>query len=110
MKKTMIAGIALAIATSVSGLAHAEKPGHHDKGERRDFRIEKLDTNGDGAISKKEFMAGAQERAAKMFERMDRNGDGVLTSADKPKDRDHKGGPRGHDNEGRHDASPRHSN
>ncbi|WP_353471300.1 hypothetical protein PVT71_08155 [Salipiger sp. H15] len=38
----------------------------------------KLDSNGDGKITKAEFKAGAHE----MFTRMDRNGDGVLSGAE----------------------------
>lgn len=43
-------------------------------------RMKEADTNGDGAVSKAEFLAKAEER----FSKMDKDGDGQLT----PKDRE----------------------
>lgn len=64
-----------AIALS-SGAAMAE---HHDKdgkgGHHKGKFFEKMDTDGDGQISKAEHMSAAEERFAKM----DANGDGVVT-------------------------------
>nr|WP_250807109.1 hypothetical protein [Neorhizobium tomejilense] len=82
MKKTLIAAVALAMA-SLAGTAHAEKPSHGAGGPRGPH-IEALDTNGDGAVSREEFEEGAAAKAAKFFEKLDTNGDGVLTKADNP--------------------------
>jgi len=62
--------------------------------------MKRLDTNGDGAVSKDEFLAGANERFAKM----DRNGDGKLTQEDRPQ-RPEGGGPNG-GRQGGGDAPP----
>ncbi len=43
--------------------------------QKMEQRIQKMDTDGDGAISKSEFMAQAETR----FDRMDLNGDGMIT-------------------------------
>lgn len=48
----------------------------HHRGEM----LQRLDKDGNGSVSREEFMAGAAERFAKM----DRNGDGVLTKDDMP--------------------------
>lgn len=72
MKKLM-AFTAVAVAMSMSP-ALAEPPeggaGPHGGG-----MFEKHDTNGDGVISKDEFLAQAEER----FKQMDTNGDGKIT-------------------------------
>lgn len=46
--------------------------------------FDRLDTDGDGVISREEFLAGVGERADRVFARMDRNEDGVVTRADRP--------------------------
>jgi len=48
--------------------------------------VENLDTNGDGQISKEEYMARTDER----FQAMDVNGDGVLTEDEIPTGRRHR--------------------
>lgn len=59
--------------------------------ERMVRAFQRLDSDGDGQISKEEFDA----RTAGMVQRMDRNGDGALTRDDRPRwGRD--GGPRRH--------------
>ena len=51
----------------------------------REARFERLDRDGDGAVTEAEMIAAAQERVAwrtsKMFARMDRNGDGRIEEA-----------------------------
>lgn len=47
----------------------------HHKGDYKGKMMEKVDTNGDGMISKEEFMARHEEQFAKM----DADGDGNLT-------------------------------
>lgn len=55
----------------------ANSPSAHERAERVSVRIVKrLDTNGDGAVSREEFLAAARQR----FARIDRNGDGFITA------------------------------
>jgi EF-hand domain pair len=61
----------------------AGKGEHGGKGAQM---LMKLDTDGDGAVSKAEFMAGTEAR----FTKMDRNGDGKISKEDRP-----EGGGRG---------------
>ncbi len=53
-------------------VAYADHHGGKNRGEKM---FEKHDTNGDGVISKEEFMAHAEER----FGKMDKDGDGKVT-------------------------------
>ena len=56
--------------------------GKHDK-------MKTMDTDGDGSVSKEEFMIYAEEK----FNRKDTNGDGMLSADEmKPKKQHHKGG------------------
>ncbi len=50
--------------------------GGHNPGQM----MQQMDTDGDGSVSKAEFLAGAEAR----FTKMDKNGDGVLTKDDMP--------------------------
>lgn len=60
----------------------------------RENRFADIDSNGDGAVSKDEFMAAsaarAGERAGEMFDRLDADGDGAL-SRDVLESRDGRG-------------------
>ena len=49
--------------------------GHHGGGKGAAHKIKRMDTDGDGAVSKEEFMAHKEEK----FNKKDENGDGVLT-------------------------------
>ena len=63
---------------SLSILAAPASAGHHKSGEQgaaKQNRFATADGNGDGVISRDEFMA----RAAERFEKMDANGDGSLS-------------------------------
>ncbi len=59
-----------------AGYADDHKGGHDGKkGNRFEKMFEKQDIDGNGEVSKEEFLKGAEERFAKM----DLNGDGVIT-------------------------------
>jgi hypothetical protein len=68
MRKIIIAGLALAAATGLTSLAHAAS---HD----RDTFIREQDLNGDGKVSKEEYVEGR----AREFARMDADHDGGLS-------------------------------
>ena len=75
MRKLMVLSAGV-LALSMSP-ALADGHGNHD-GERASKAM-KHDTNGDGVISKGEFMDHAQKRAEERFEKMDADGDGSIT-------------------------------
>jgi hypothetical protein len=47
--------------------------------ERAGERFDRLDTDGDGIVSREEFLAASGERAETMFQRMGPNEDGIVT-------------------------------
>lgn len=79
MKKILALGtMALLSSASLAMADHhgGDKKSHHDKGQKMMERMfEKSDTDGDGVISKAEFMAEAEARFAKM----DADSDGNVT-------------------------------
>jgi hypothetical protein len=77
MKKLILPALLLAFAAAPA-FAAPEEPARH--GGHMMQRLEKADTNGDGAISRAEFTAF---RAAQ-FDKRDTNHDGFLTADDKP--------------------------
>lgn len=112
MKKSIILGLAVAVATSISGMAFAQETGGGDakpgagKHGGGFARLKKLDTDKDGNVTKEEFGAGIAAkfkeldtdgngqlsagefgsggRGAAAFERLDRNSDGVINKEDRP--------------------------
>jgi len=79
MKKQILMAALLGAVTMTSGAVMAE---HHEgkmMGKHKHKMMEKIDTNGDGLISKSEFMAGQVEK----FKKMDLNGDGSLSKEEK---------------------------
>lgn len=52
--------------------------------ERAETRFDRLDTDGDGMISREEFLAAMENRVERQFARMDRNEDGKITREDRP--------------------------
>lgn len=77
MKIQIISAAAL-IAVSASAYAeNTTRPegGHPPQRPSMQERMKEVDSNGDGAISKAEFLAQAE----KHFAKMDRNGDGLIT-------------------------------
>lgn len=72
MKKLFLAAVALGALSiaSTDVMAH----NHDDKGYKGKM-MEKVDTDGDGAISKEEFMAKHEEK----FTKMDTDADGLIS-------------------------------
>jgi hypothetical protein len=89
MNKIAITAAVMSLAATFSTSAFAAKPPRD--GGPKGAGIEKLDTNGDGAVSREEFEAGAMEKAARFFDRLDTNGDGVLTEADRNRAKERRG-------------------
>lgn len=76
MRKHTLAVLAIGAATlGVAGFAYAD---HHRQGGGKEMMLQKLDTNGDGEITKAEVDAHKAARFAKA----DANGDGSLTLAE----------------------------
>lgn len=71
MKKLFVLTVATVLFASPSAFADDHEAGKRDKGAM----FEKHDTNGDGSISKAEFLSHAEERFAKM----DADGNGEIT-------------------------------
>ena len=76
MKRTLLLSM-IAAGALAAPLAFAEdgKSGDHGKKHHKGHMMEKVDANGDGAISKDEFMARHEE----MFNKMDADGDGSIS-------------------------------
>ena len=88
MKTTIQTLVILALAGSIT-CAQDDRERKRENRERPNPAeiMKKLDTNGDGSISKDEFLAGERaqnnpERAAKAFTHMDSDGDGQLSPKD----------------------------
>jgi len=52
-----------------------------------DGHMKKIDTDGDGVISKSEFMAKHEEKSEERFDKIDADGDGVLSKKEMKKAR-----------------------
>lgn len=66
-----------AAALMLIGVASADQ---HEGGEReKGGKMAKIDTNGDGFVSKDEMLAAHAERVNKHFAKMDTNNDGKLS-------------------------------
>jgi Ca2+-binding EF-hand superfamily protein len=77
MNKKMILSLAAAAAVA-GGLAAYAAEASEGHGRHHGHLFERMDSDGNGAIS----LTEAQEVAKKRFQRMDANGDGVITEAD----------------------------
>ncbi|MEO3998855.1 hypothetical protein [Mesorhizobium sp. CAU 1732] len=69
--------------------------------EREQARFEALDADGDGVVTREQFLAAAGERAAARFERMKPNEDGIVTRTGREAGRLHRDGPRTERRDGR---------
>lgn len=82
-KFVMTAALAMALGMTTAAQADDHKG---DKGEKfQRHMMEKIDTNGDGVISKAEFMAAHEEK----FTKMDTDGNGELSADELKAARDH---------------------
>jgi Ca2+-binding EF-hand superfamily protein len=68
----------LLIAATPATTGTAPAPG----AAREDAWFQKLDTNKDGAISKEEAQAAADQRITRTFDKLDTNHDGLITQAE----------------------------
>lgn len=76
MRKTMMLAACAAMLTTTAGaIAHAGE-GHH--GKKHDM-FKEHDVNGDGVVTKDEFLSASQKRAEEMFSKMDADGNGSIT-------------------------------
>lgn len=71
-----IAALVLALGLSGAALAQDDAP---PKGEKA-FKM--LDANGDGKVTKEEFLAASQKRAEARYAKLDPEGKGYLTKED----------------------------
>ena len=76
MKFTMLI-ITIALFLSIPTYADSSKK--IEKFNKNNKRIEKIDTDGDGLVSKKELLFAHRERIKKMFSKYDENKDGKLS-------------------------------
>jgi len=84
MKKYLIVAAVTACSLALPGASLADDGSCQwsKKGHGKHGMMKQMDTNGDGAVDKKEFLAAATKRAEKHFARMDLNKDGVLDKKD----------------------------
>lgn len=76
MKKLLLASALIAFG----GIAAPAMADHHmDKKHHKGEGLKQADTNEDGVISKAEFLAHSQEKAENWFAKIDTDGDGVIT-------------------------------
>jgi len=71
---------------SIAEMADSPRVLEHNQ-QFAEWKLKTMDTNGDGQVSRDEYLAEAKQR----FAQMDRNGDGVLTADDHPARRVAKG-------------------
>ena len=88
---TLLACSVLLSASALSYAADETAPMTGQMQQKMQQHLKETDTNGDGNISKQEFMAGCEKR----FQKMDANGDGQITKEERQQMRsqmmEHKG-------------------
>jgi len=76
MKKALMLGVAMMAVSALPALAEdGGKKGHRDPGKMMEKIFSEQDANGDGSVSKDEFVAHSTKR----FDEMDANKDGKVT-------------------------------
>ncbi|MFZ5428531.1 MAG: EF-hand domain-containing protein [Thermodesulfobacteriota bacterium] len=79
MKRAAVTIAALALVLGLSGAALAQDDAPPAKGDKA-FKM--LDANGDGKVTKEEFLAASQKRAEARYAKLDPEGKGYLTKDD----------------------------
>jgi len=79
MKRMIAFVFAFTLILGVSGLSLAQDDAAAPRGAKA---FSMMDTNGDGKITKEEFMAAAQKRAEARFTKLDKDSKGYLTKED----------------------------
>ena len=92
MKKLFFISLLIFAAFAHPSLAQDAGRGAASRGQL-EARIKAMDTNGDGAIDKAEYLAHAEAQ----FKKMDLNGDGRITPDELQKIRERRGAMRGGD-------------
>lgn len=67
------------VMLSVPAIAGPHEGGDHDRGEKIKAMLQEIDKDGDGAISKDEYMNHARAKAEERFAEKDANGDGKIS-------------------------------
>jgi len=76
MKRATASLAALALILGLSGAALAQDDAMPAKGDKA---FSKLDANGDGKVTKEEFLAASQKRAEARYAKLDPTGKGYVT-------------------------------
>lgn len=84
----LLSASALSYAADETAPTNGQMPMAGKMQQKMQQHLKETDTNGDGNISKQEFMAGCEKR----FQKMDANGDGQITKEERQQMRmQHKG-------------------
>ena len=83
MKKLLALSLGALLLSAPVAMADDHESGARDDVPTREQKVMKNDTDGDGFISKSEFMDAANKRAEEMFAKMDKDGDGKISRAEK---------------------------
>jgi hypothetical protein len=75
-----LTALALVIGISVAAQAQAQDDAASAPRGEKGFKV--LDANGDGKVSKEEFLAASQKRAEARFAKLDKDNKGYLTKED----------------------------
>ncbi|MBI4804967.1 MAG: EF-hand domain-containing protein [Desulfovibrio sp.] len=80
MKRAVCFLTALALIIGISVAAQAQDDAASAPRGERGFKV--LDANGDGKVTKEEFLAASQKRAEARFAKLDKDNKGYLTKDD----------------------------
>jgi hypothetical protein len=86
MKTSRLIVVGAALCSVLLASCETNQPQRGGRGQQPDRKtmFTRLDTNGDGVLTRQEFMAGPNaqrnpDQAPQVFRRMDRNGNGTLS-------------------------------